>query len=75
MRLFGLLAMHVGSCDNTSILELEVTEGTTCQDVAAKLNLPAGGVFMFGVGGILKRPAELVHDGDEVQIFTPLAGG
>lgn len=75
MRLFGLLAMHVGSCDNTSILELEVTEGTTCQDVAAKLNLPAGGGFMFGVGGILKRPAELVHDGDEVQIFTPLAGG
>lgn len=74
MRLFGLLAIHSGD-DDKSILELEVSQGTAYQDVAAKLNLPAGGAFMFGVGGILKRPAEFVQDGDEVQIFTPLAGG
>ncbi|MCX5831957.1 MAG: hypothetical protein NT140_08740 [Deltaproteobacteria bacterium] len=48
VRLFGLLAIHSGD-DDKSILELEVSQGTAYQDVAAKLNLPAGGAFMFGV--------------------------
>jgi len=76
VKLFGLLAIHVGLSDYTTMMELDISEGMTYYDVAVALSLPMPAAVMFSVGGILKRPSELVNDGDdEVQIFMPLAGG
>lgn len=74
VKLLGLLAIHFRVSDDT-IMEFDVKEGTTCYDVAVTLNLPKPEAVMFSMGGILKGPAEPVNDGDEIQIFMPLAGG
>lgn len=73
--MLGLLSKDVESYNHENGLELDMPEGTTCGDVVAALSLPPDKAGMFSVGGILKRRDEPVAEGDEVNIFMPLAGG
>jgi molybdopterin converting factor small subunit len=75
VRLLGLLSKDVESYDHENGLELDMSEGATFGEVVAALSLPPNKAGMFSVAGILKRRDESVADGDEVNIFMPLAGG
>jgi molybdopterin converting factor small subunit len=75
VRLLGMLSRDVKSYDPKTGLELEMPEGATCRDIATVLDLPAGRAGMFSIDGILKKPDDPLADGDEVNVFMPLAGG
>jgi len=75
VKLFGLLPRHVPSYDYAKGIVVETQEGITYRELITVLNLPSGEVGLFSVAGIIKRPDDLVENGEEVNIFMPLAGG
>ena len=79
VKLFALLGRYLpdGSAGNMS--EVEVAEGATPADIAARLNLPEKDCHLVLVNGVYVEPSrhgELVlADGDELAIWPPVAGG
>jgi MoaE-MoaD fusion protein len=57
-------------------VRLALTEETTIQALLDRLNIPATGVHLVAVNGRHQQDLGYVlHDGDAVSLFPPLAGG
>ena len=60
-------------------ITLDVPEGTAVQAVIDRFNLPRGLIHLVLVNGNYILPVEraghLLHDGDAVAIWPPIAGG
>ena len=55
--------------------EIELSEGSTLQDVVAHLNLPKEEVKIAFVNGIIQEMDCVLKSGDEIGIFPPVGGG
>jgi len=52
-----------------------VAEGATVADVVARLGIPPQHAKMIVSGDACLEAASVLHDGQEVNLFPPLAGG
>jgi molybdopterin converting factor small subunit len=75
VKLFGLLAQRIPGYDSIHGLTLETMEGTTYRDLVGLLQLNPREVGFFSVKGIVRKPDDALTDGEEVNLFMPLAGG
>ncbi len=73
VRLYASLRDHAPS--GQSDLTIEMADGATVADVVARLGIPPEIVRKVFVDGIAQDPDRVLHDGDEVGMFPPIAGG
>jgi molybdopterin converting factor small subunit len=75
IRLFGILRRRGAGQDPAGRVRLDLPEGTSLADLARPLDLPKGWSVLAVVDGEVSRPDRILREGDEVQIFPPVAGG
>ncbi|MBU0927973.1 MAG: MoaD/ThiS family protein [Spirochaetes bacterium] len=69
-RLFATLRTGRGK-----VVEAELAEGATVQDLADALAIPPAEIAILLVGGRDARLDRPLSDGDVVSIFPPVGGG
>jgi len=62
-----------GSSSYTHLLDLD--EGTTVRQVLENLKVPSSMPMIILVNGIYKQADEVLHLGDVLSVFPPVAGG
>jgi hypothetical protein len=74
-KLHGTLRMYLptGSTANATIVE--VADGATVADVVSHLAIPPGFAKMIVCGNEQLAPTARLRDGQELNLFPPLAGG
>ena len=65
--------LPVGSQEN--VVPLQMPEGATVADVIIRLAIPPAHARMMVSGAEHLEPTSRLHDGQEVNLFPPLAGG
>jgi molybdopterin converting factor small subunit len=75
VRLYGLLRRHHPGPNASAPLTLELAEGATAADAAARLNLPDGLIHAASLNGVACELDQPLRDGDRVGLFPPAAGG
>jgi len=75
VKLHGTLRKYLpaGSAANATVVE--VADGATVGDVIARLAIPPAHTKMIVSGDEHLEPAAPLRDGQEVNLFPPLAGG
>jgi len=75
VRLHGTLRKYLpaGSADN--MIVVEVAEGATVADVVTRLGIPSNHAKIMVSGHEHLEPMSVLQDGQEVNLFPPLAGG
>ncbi|NPU84045.1 MAG: MoaD/ThiS family protein [Syntrophaceae bacterium] len=53
----------------------EVSEGTTILELLRSLQVPMDKVKLIFLNGLHARGDEILHEGDRVGVFPPVAGG
>ena len=56
-------------------MAVELHDGATVADAIARLAIPAGYAKMIVCGVDYLEPTSVLQDGQEVNLFPPLAGG
>jgi molybdopterin converting factor small subunit len=74
-KLFGTLRKYAPAYDSEKGLEVVLTEGQTVQSLLAVLGIPEDEARLFFIGGAFKKITDMLHDGDEISLFLPMAGG
>lgn len=76
VQLFATLAAYSpsGRADGGAA-SVEVPEGTTVEELAARLGIPADVPRLALVNGREVEPTHRLAPGDEVTLYPPLAGG
>jgi len=74
-KLHGTLRKYLpkGSQENT--LLVEVPDQATVAELVDRLSIPRGHARIFVSGDEHLEAASVLHDGQELNIFPPLAGG
>jgi molybdopterin converting factor small subunit len=65
--------LPAGSQDN--VVPLQMPEGATAADVISHLAIPPAHTRVIVSGAEHLEPTTVLHDGQEVNLFPPLAGG
>ena len=79
LKLFATLAdsLPAGSLNNRA--ELEAGDNDTVADIIKRFRLPEKQVHLVLVNGVYLAPAERstrhLHEGDQLAIWPPIAGG
>lgn len=61
-----------GSCGQATI---QCSEGETVEQLLARLHVPEDIPKIILVNGAQKGLGEILHDGDRLDVFPPIAGG
>jgi len=74
LKLFASLREHLkkhsnGACD------INLQEHATVQDVLASLHIPDDIPKIILINGVQKSEIDMLHDGDTLSVFPPIAGG
>ncbi|MDI7260158.1 MAG: MoaD/ThiS family protein [Thermodesulfobacteriota bacterium] len=56
-------------------IDLEMNEGSTIEKLIQILRLPQNEARVIFINGLLKKTKDLIKDGDQISIFTPIGGG
>ena len=73
VRVFGALKRFLpGKAETVTV---DVAEGTTVDALVRSYNIPDEEVWIVTVNGTKALPLQLVREGDEVAIFSPVGGG
>ncbi len=54
---------------------LDLSDGATVADIFRRLGIPPGHAKIIVSGNQQLEPASALHDGQEINLFPPLAGG
>ncbi len=73
LRLHGDFRKYVGGSHDT--LNLEIPDGTTINDVLEQLGVEDRDFWMSAVNRDVAKREAVLHDGDMVEFFGPVAGG
>jgi hypothetical protein len=73
VKLYGPLRRFLPSGAKSTVLDLD--EGAAVADAVAALGIPPEHAQMIISGPDQLRPTSVLHDGQEVSLFPPLAGG
>lgn len=75
VKLFATLRRYAGEIPAGKPLELELSEGTTLQELVDRLGLPPEETKVTFVNGRSQDLDFVLQPGDEVGIFPPIGGG
>ena len=74
-KLHGTLRKYLPAGSTANATVVDVPEGATVADVVSHLNIPPGHAKMIVCGNEHLEPTSVLHDGQELNLFPPLAGG
>jgi molybdopterin converting factor small subunit len=78
-KLFATLTDYLPLERTYNAVELDVAPATTIDDLASRFRLPEKLVHLVLVNGVYieppARPTRVLHEGDVVAIWPPIAGG
>jgi len=74
-KLHGTLRKHLPAGNQGNVTAVEVPDGASVAEVVARLNIPPDHARMFVSGDEHLEASSVLHDGQELNIFPPLAGG
>lgn len=74
VKLFTVLQKYLpeGSCGRTTI---QCGEGETVGQLLVRLGIPEEIPKIILINGVQKGTGDVLHDGDRLDIFPPIAGG
>ncbi|MBI4519032.1 MAG: MoaD/ThiS family protein [Deltaproteobacteria bacterium] len=75
VKLHATLKKHLPAQATGDAVVIEVAEGATVADVIRQLGIPPRHAGMTVSGDELLDPAAVLKDGQEINLFPPLAGG
>jgi molybdopterin synthase sulfur carrier subunit len=75
VKLFATLRKHLPPDATEGTVVVEVREGATVTEVMERLGIPAEHTKMIVSGDRHLEPGSLVADGQQVDLYPPLAGG
>jgi len=74
LKLFATLRDHMKNYHNGTC-EVALQETATVQDVLASFRIPEDIPRIILINGVQKSAGDLLHDGDTLSVFPPIAGG
>ena len=75
LKLFATFREYLPEGNDGHSIMLEQDENTNVDSVLLRLKLPADIPKIILVNGVQKTANEMLHDGDTLSIFPPIAGG
>lgn len=75
VRLYATLAKYAGGSIMHEPIDLELSEGSTLDDIYKRLGIPPDEVKTAFVNSTMRQPDYVLCDGDEVGVFPPVGGG
>ncbi len=75
INLYASLARYLPQPSSRKTCTLELPEGTTVGDLLKRLGIPEGTIKIVFVNGVHAKPQTVLHDGDRLGVFPPVAGG
>ncbi len=75
VRLYATLRHHLPEAPLGKPTPITLDEGATVADLVAYLKIPRETIKTAFVRGIVRADDYVLHDGDDVGIFPPIAGG
>ncbi|RPJ03767.1 MAG: MoaD/ThiS family protein [Deltaproteobacteria bacterium] len=75
VKLFATLRRFFPGYDPEKGIDLSLEKGSTVEDLIRTLQLPQNEARVIIINGLSKQMTDLVEDGDQVSVFTPLGGG
>jgi molybdopterin converting factor small subunit len=74
LRLFASLSRYMPERWKGSPV-VEIPEGVTVKRVLETMRIPLGAVKVIFINGVQASQEEVLHEGDRVGVFPPVAGG
>ncbi len=74
-KLHGTLRKYLPAGSPGNATQVEVPDGATVADVVSQLNIPPGHAKMIVSGDEHLELTSVLRDGQELNLFPPLAGG
>jgi molybdopterin converting factor small subunit len=74
-RLHGTLRKYLPKVSEGNVTVVEVPDDATVADVVERLSIPRDHARMFVSGDEQLDASSVLHDGQELNLFPPLAGG
>ena len=75
VKLFATLRRYFPDYDPSKGIDVEMNEGVMVEDLLRTLSLSTNEAKNVFVNGISKKITDLIHDQDQVKIFTLIVGG
>jgi len=75
VKLFAFLTRYRDNVSSGTHFEIDMLEGASVADLLRALQVPAKEVKLTFVNGLAQPEDWQLEDGDEVDIFPPIAGG
>lgn len=75
VKLFATLRKYMPAGASDGALALELPDGAAVSDAIAALGIPADRARMIVSNNEQLAPSSLLHDGQEIDLFPPMAGG
>jgi molybdopterin converting factor small subunit len=75
LKLFATFREYLPEGNDGHSCMLEVPEKTTVDSVMLQMKLPVDIPKIILINGLQKTAAEVLHEGDTLSIFPPIAGG
>ena len=75
VKLHATLRKYLPAGSHDNVVPLQMPEGATVADVITHLAISPAHTRMIVSGADHLEPTTVLHDGQEVNLFPPLAGG
>ncbi len=75
VKLHATLRKYLPTASTDNSVAMELPEGTTVADLITRLAIPADHAQMIVAGDQHLELSSPVRDGQEINVFPPLAGG
>ncbi|MBI1800851.1 MAG: MoaD/ThiS family protein [Chloroflexi bacterium] len=75
VRFYAQLRKYHPGPNRSVPLEVELADGQVIAELVARLNLPSSLVRAAFVNGQASSLGDVLHDGDQVSLFSPVVGG
>jgi len=75
VRLFATLRRFYPDYDPKKGIDVKAEEGTTIETLIRTLPLPENEARVILINGKSKKTSDVITDGDQINIFTPIGGG
>ncbi len=74
-KLHGTLRKYLPAASAANAVVVDLPDGATVADVVSHLGIPPGHAKMTVSGNEQLEPTSVLCDGQELNLFPPLAGG
>ncbi len=75
VRLFATLRRFFPDYNSEKGMDIKVEEGSTIENLIRSLQLPEKEAKVILINGKSKKTSDVITDGDQINIFTPIGGG